>query len=188
MIKLYRPSQVRALPRNERVGSMLNGVLDCLEQHVAKRCPATPEALAKDAIHLTLLEESDPDALSARLTDFLATFKRLFPRENGLHNAVLFALPNFPERAPLQEIRTKLSQQGYLEAGLVFGLFELQFTAFTGFVYVSQKVWTLIVRHIVETDLPMLLRQISEKLGPGTFSGTFPALDKILELYPDAGK
>jgi len=186
MIKLYRPSQVRELPLHTSVGSMLNGALDCLEQHVAKRCPATPMALDNDAIHMTLLNESDPEALHQLLLGFLPTFQRLFPRENGTYNAVLFALPGFPDREPLHDVRQRLSNEGYLGAGLAFGLFELKFTASTGVIAVSHKVWTLVVRHIVETDLPMLLRQMTENLGPGIHAGIFPVLNKLLELYPDA--
>ncbi len=185
MIELHRPSQVRQLPRNEGVGNTLNGVLECLEKHVAQRCPFTPAALAKDAVHMAQIEESDPEALLGLLTDFLPTFQSLFPREKGLHNVVVFALGNCRDGEALRTIRTTLSDEGYSDAGLVVGVFELRFTTSTGIIDVTHAVWTLIVRHLVETDFELLMKQMVRKYGSGTtVVGIYPALGKLLELYP----
>ncbi len=132
-------------------------------------CPFTPTALALDTIWLTEVSETKVDraAVEALIADYRDLFLELDPRSGqaALSKTILVVFPNLGEQGARVVDEVQAAQKApFVEAGLMLGEFhaanESPGLRNPDFRPLRSPVPMLAIRHMVETDLPFLRRDI----------------------------
>ncbi|HEV8692909.1 MAG TPA: NAD(P)/FAD-dependent oxidoreductase [Lysobacter sp.] len=134
-------------------------------------CPFTPAALALDTIWLTQIDDSEPDP--ARLTEVLSQYRDVFfdiePRSGAtaINKTIMVVFPNLrADAAALVDDVQKQLKPSFVELGLMLGEFhannETPGLRNPEFRPLRSPVPMLVMRQMVETDLPFLRRSLDE--------------------------
>jgi kynurenine 3-monooxygenase len=134
-------------------------------------CPFAPAALALDTIWLAQIDDSSPDP--ARLAEVLAQYRDVFaeiePRTgpSAINKTIMVVFPNMTADAAalVDDVQREL-KPSFVELGLMLGEFharnETPGLRNADFRPLRSPVPMLVMRQMVETDLPFLRRSIDE--------------------------
>lgn len=132
-------------------------------------CPFTPLALGLDTIWLT--EVADPDPDPERMAELIAHYRGLFleiePRSGAaaVNKSILIVFPNLGvDGASVVDRIQAENKGGFVELGLMLGEFHAHNSSpglrNPDFFPLRSPVPMLAIRHMVESDLPFLRREI----------------------------
>lgn len=173
--RLWRASEVTT---EAEISESLSEALTWIRKFVAKPnvdlgragpvCPFVPMILELDTLWLTEITDSvsDPEEVKDATCELFELFKEMEPREGPLsiNKVIIIALPAMmnKEAAWLDEIRRDLSP-GFLESGVMIRDFS-PYSETTGlrneaFRPLRSPVPMLMIRRLVESDLPILKRK-----------------------------
>lgn len=134
-------------------------------------CPFAPAALALDTIWLAQIDDSTPDP--ARLTEVLAQYRDVFaeiePRTgpSAINKTIMVVFPNMTTDAAalVDDVQREL-KPSFVELGLMLGEFHARNDTpglrNPDFRPLRSPLPMLVMRQMVETDLPFLRRSIDE--------------------------
>ncbi|UHQ23608.1 hypothetical protein LVB77_02505 [Lysobacter sp. 5GHs7-4] len=174
--QLLRASDVE---RNQHASAPLPTIVSWVREFLAQPhpnlgrtgpvCPFTPLALGLDTIWLTEVVDPDPDP--ERMAELIAHYRDLFleiePRSGAaaVNKSILIVFPNLgPDGASVVDRIQAEHKGGFVELGLMLGEFHAR-NASPGlrnpdFFPLRSPVPMLAIRHMVESDLPFLRRDI----------------------------
>ncbi|WP_157489586.1 DUF6875 domain-containing protein [Lysobacter sp. Root916] len=132
-------------------------------------CPFTPLALGLDTIWLTEVADAEPDP--ERMAELIAHYRGLFleiePRSGAaaVNKSILIVFPNLGvDGASVVDRIQAENKGGFVELGLMLGEFHAHNSSpglrNPDFFPLRSPVPMLAIRHMVESDLPFLRREI----------------------------